>query len=130
MVEGREETGAIHGGEAAVGGKDNVPAGVAGHHASEHLLVALVGAVADAHAVLLLEAGKHGGIDIGGPVVDVEARALIERAGSERSGSDHKRTAIHFSCNLWESRIKAPKATTIKADTAFTTGLTPRRAMA
>jgi hypothetical protein len=113
-----------------VGGEDDVPAGIAGDGFGQHLLIAFVGAVADADSALALEALDHGRVDVGRPVVDVEAGAGVAGAG-ERGGSGcEEDAAVHFSCNLWEMRIRTPNATTMKAETAFTTGLTPRRAMA
>ena len=80
VVESSDQAIAGHRSETAVRGKDNVPAGIAGHDLRQHLLIAFVGAVAEAHAAFVFEARKHGGIDIGRPVVDIQARAPIARA--------------------------------------------------
>ncbi len=86
MIEVRDQAIARHRGEAAVSGKDDVPAGIAGHDLRQHLLIAFVGAVAEAHAAFAFEAREHGGVDVGRPVVDVEARAR-DRARTPRAAA-------------------------------------------
>ncbi len=60
--------------------KNNVPAGIAAHHARQHLFIAFVDAVAHAHAELGFEFWDGIGRDVGRPVEDVEARTAIARA--------------------------------------------------
>ena len=50
-------------------------------------------------------------------------------SGSSEAGGNEG-SPVHRVCSLCETRMIAPKATTIRADTALTTGLTPRRAIA
>ncbi len=110
-------------------GKHDIPPGVTRDDLRQHLFVTFVGGVTDTHAALPFETREHRRIDVSRPVENVQAGPAIAGAGTgERCGKENP--AVHRVCSLWETRIMAPKATTMSADTALTTGLTPRRAMA
>src|SRR5207244_3346582 len=127
VVEARQHPVALHWRKPAVRGEHDIPTGVSGHNLRQHLLVAFVGAITEANTVLLFEAREHRGIDVARPVVYIQAWARIARTGHEGAAARQKSPAVHRSCSLCEIRMIAPNATTIKAETAFTTGLTPRR---
>ncbi len=111
-------------------GEYDVPAGIPGDDLGEHLLVALVGGVADAHAEFRLEVGNGLGGYVCRPVVDVEARARIARTAGESRHPQEKIAAVHVSRTLSEIRIRIPKTRVMSAEMALMTGLEPRRAMA
>ncbi len=113
--------------------KNDVPSGISAHHARQHLFIAFVDSVAYAHAELGFKFRDCVGSDVGGPVEDVEARTAIARAAAECAGrqcSEQEVTAVQVVRSLSEIRTSDPNPMTINAEIAFTTGFTPRRAMA
>lgn len=130
VIQRSEQAVASHGSEAAMRRKDDIPTRIAGNSLRQHFLITFIGSVTDPHAPLPLEQGNGRGIDIARPVINVEPRPLIARARESRGAGKEKGPAFHVFCSLCDSRIRKPKATTMRAETAFTTGLTPRRAIA
>ena len=78
-----------------VGGEDNVPAGIAAHHARQHLFVAFVDAVAHANAEFGFELRNGVGRDVVGPVEDVETRPAIAAAGGQTRRAQQEMAAVH-----------------------------------
>src|SRR6185312_993632 len=137
-VEAGYQSAARHWSQAAVSGKNNIPPRVAGHHLREHLLIALVSSVPYPDAALMFEPRQHRRIDVRRPVVNVQTWTAVPRARAHQRRGD-KHSPLHClsahnglppRCSRCDITMMAPKATTISADTAFTTGLTPRRAIA
>src|SRR5689334_2075718 len=102
--------------------KDNVPAGTAGEHFRQHLLVALVRGVPDAHPVLGFESRDRLRRHIGRPVVDVEPRPPVPGAPGEARDSEEEGTPPHASRTRSEIRMMMPKSTVISDEIALMTG--------
>src|SRR5581483_6839738 len=131
VVERRNKSMGSHRRKAAVRWKYNVPAGIAGDDLRQHLLIALVGPITNPDAALPLESRDHLRIDIARPVEDIQAWASVACATRHKSArASNKNSPVHRSCSRCEIRITIPNATTTSAETALTTGLMPRRAMA
>ncbi len=130
MAQRLEEAVFAHGRKTVMRGEHDVPAGVAGEHFGQHLLVAFVGGVTHARSELRLEAGDGLGRHVGRPVIDVQPRAGIARASGEPGDGQQKRAAVHVSRTRSEMRIRMPNSTVTMEEMALMTGLAPRRAMA
>src|ERR1017187_7901230 len=111
-----------------MGREDDVPAGVARHHLGQHLLVALVDAIAHADDELLLEVRRRFGGDVAGPVEHVEPRPAAAAAAGQGQRRESERPPIHAERTFSDTMISAPKTTTIIAEIALISGFTPRRA--
>src|SRR5579883_2895719 len=127
--DGSARSPAAHRLNEGVGGKDNIPSGVAAHDLGEHFLNAFVGSVADVDAGFLLELSNGIGSDVIGPVVYVQARPA-GAAGGRGGGADQQCPAVHVLLNLSDRRTIRPNNTTTMVETAFSIGFTPRRARA
>ena len=111
-------------------GEYDVPAGVASENLGQHLLVALVSCVADAHAELGFECRNRFGRYVGRPVVDVEPRTRVARAPGEAGHSEEEGSPVHASRTRSEIRMMMPNSTVMSDEMALITGLAPRRAIA
>ena len=112
--------------------KYDVPAGISAHDFGEHFFGAAIGGIAHAAMKLALKIGKSGSGDVIFPVIDVEAALAAAGAAESRAGNAHKEeTPVHRLRSRREaSKMSTPRPTVIMADSAFTSGLTPLRAMA
>ena len=128
MVERGEQSQGAHGPDKIAGRKDHVPARIAAHHLRQHFLIAFVGSVMNPQAGLALELRDGFRRNIIRPVVDIQPRTA--NAGSCDGRSQQKRPALHARRSLSEIRTRAPSSTTMVVETALSTGLTPRRAIA
>src|SRR5690348_13105555 len=98
--------------------KNDIPAGIACHHPCQHFLIAFIGRIAEPDTVLPLEPYEHRRIDVRRPVKYVQTRAPVARTCGERCCTKTEMTPVHRVSSLWASRIIAPNATTISAETA------------
>src|SRR5215467_11977637 len=111
-------------------GEHDVPAGIAGEHLGQHLLVAFIGDVADLHSEFRFELRNGLRRDVARPVVHVQAGTRFRRASGQTREAEKERASIHASRTLSEITISTLKKSVTRAEIALMTGLAPRRAIA
>src|SRR5579883_889520 len=130
MIQRGEQRVCEHRLDDVVGREHDIPTGISAHHPRKHFLVALVYRIQHPGSEFGLKFGHGIRRDIARPVEYVQPWPAILATRRQSRGTQNERAAIHRARSLSEMRIKAPKPKTIIAEIAFTTGFTPRRAMA